>query len=149
MKNIHPTALIHKNSEIDTDVEIGPYVVIEEQVKIGTGTIIRSHAVIRKHTTLGKNNFIDSFTTLGGNPQDLKFDENTISYLEIGDNNTFREGVTISRATGDGEKTFVGNNTLWMANSHAGHNSIIYDNVILVNTETTWSLLAERSHYPG
>ena len=133
MTNIHSSAIIHKDVDLADNVEIGPFAVIEEQVKIGAGTIIRPHTVIRKYTTLGNNNIVDSFSTLGGNPQDLKFDENTISYLEIGNNNTFREGVTISRATGEGEKTIVGDNTLWMANSHAGHNSIIHDNVIFVN----------------
>ncbi len=133
MTNIHPSAVIHKDADLADDIKIGAYAVIEDHVKIGAGTIIRSHAVIRRYTTLGSNNFVDSFSTLGGNPQDLKFDENTISYLEIGNNNTFREGVTVSRATGEGEKTIVGNNTFWMANSHAGHNSIIHDNVIFVN----------------
>jgi UDP-N-acetylglucosamine acyltransferase len=130
---IHPTAVVHKNAQIAENIEIGPYAVIEDKVQIGADTIIRPHAIVRQYTTLGKNNFVDSFAVLGGNPQDLKFEESTVSYLEIGDNNTFREGVTISRATGEGNKTVVGNNTLWMANSHAGHNATIHDNVIFVN----------------
>jgi UDP-N-acetylglucosamine acyltransferase len=131
---IHPTAIVHKNAEIASDVEIGAFSIIEEDVKIGNGTIIRPHAIVRRYTKLGDNNYIDSFAVLGGLPQDLKFKESTISYLEIGNNNTFREGVTVSRATGDSEKTIVGNHTLWMANAHAGHNSIIHDHVILVNS---------------
>jgi UDP-N-acetylglucosamine acyltransferase len=133
MAKIHPTADVHPEAKIADDVEIGANAVIEENVKIGEGCIIRPQAIIRKYTFLGVNNYVDSFAVLGGEPQDLKFDKKTVSYLEIGDNNIFREGVTISRATGDGEKTIVGNNTLWMSNSHAGHNSIIHDNVIFVN----------------
>jgi len=133
MAKIHPTAEVQSTAEVENDVEIGAFAVIEENVKIGSGCVIRPHAILRRYTTLGSNNFIDSFAVLGGDPQDLKFDPKTVSHLEIGNNNTFREGTTISRATGVGEKTIVGNNTLWMANSHAGHNSIIHDNVILVN----------------
>ena len=133
MQKIHPTADIHPNAQIADDIEIGANAIIEDKVRIGSGCIIRPQDIIRKYTSLGVQNYVDSFVVLGGEPQDLKFDKSTVSYLEIGDNNTFREGVTLSRATGDNEKTIVGNNTLWMSNSHAGHNSIIHDNVILVN----------------
>jgi UDP-N-acetylglucosamine acyltransferase len=133
MAKIHPTADVHPSSELADDIEIGAFAIIEEDVHIGPGSVIRPQAILRRYTTMGSNNYVDSFAVLGGEPQDLKFDVNTVSHLEIGDNNTFREGTTISRATGNGEKTLVGNNTLWMANSHAGHNSIIHDNVILVN----------------
>lgn len=133
MQNINPTAEVHPSAKLANDVEVGAFAVIEDTVQIGSGCVIRPHAIIRQYTTMGSNNYVDSFVVLGGEPQDLKFDRNTISYLEIGDNNTFREGATISRATGEGKKTVVGNNTLWMSNSHAGHNSIIHDNVILVN----------------
>jgi len=134
MSKIDPTAHVHPNAEIAGDVEIGANSVIEDDVHIGPGCVIRPHAIVRRFTSMGANNLVDSFVVLGSEPQDLKFDVKTISYLEIGNNNTFREGTTVSRATGEGEKTIVGNNTLWMANSHAGHNSIIHDNVILVNS---------------
>jgi len=133
MANIHPTADVKSTAELNDDVEIGSFAVIEDDVCIGPGCIIRPHAIVRRYTRMGSNNYVDSFSVLGGDPQDLKFDTNTVSYLDIGNNNTFREGTTISRATGTNEKTVVGNNTLWMVNSHAGHNSIIHDNVILVN----------------
>ncbi len=133
MAKIHPTADLYPTAELSDDVEIGAYAIIEDDVRIGSGSVIRPHAIIRRYTKMGSNNYVDSFAVLGAEPQDLKFDADTVSYLEIGNNNTFREGTTISRATGTGEKTVVGNNTLWMANSHAGHNSIIHDNVILVN----------------
>ena len=133
MTKIHPTAQVHSDAKIADDVEIGAQAIIEDDVQIGSGTIIRPQAIVRQYTRMGSNNYVDSFAVLGGEPQDLKFDKKTVSYLEIGDNNTFREGVTVSRATGDGEKTIVGHNTLWMSNSHAGHNSVIHDNVILVN----------------
>lgn len=133
MAKIHPTADVHSTAELADDVIIGAYAIIEDNVRIGPGSVIRPHAVVRKYTSMGSENYVDSFAVLGGEPQDVKFDTKTVSYLEIGDNNTFREGTTISRATGEGKKTVVGNNTIWLANSHAGHNSVIHDNVIMVN----------------
>jgi UDP-N-acetylglucosamine acyltransferase len=134
MSKIHDTAIVHPSAVLAEDVEIGAFAIVEADVRIGPGTVIRAHAIIRRYTTLGSDNYVDSFAVLGGNPQDLKFDPETVSYLEVGDNNTFREGVTVSRATGSGEKTIVGNHTFWMTNAHAGHNSIIKDHVILVNS---------------
>ncbi|MCP4668472.1 MAG: acyl-ACP--UDP-N-acetylglucosamine O-acyltransferase [Deltaproteobacteria bacterium] len=133
MTRIHPTAIVDPTAKLSEGVELGAYAVVEADVEIGAGTVIRPHAVIRRYTTMGAGNFVDSFVSLGGDPQDFKFDAATISCLRIGDNNTFREGVTISRATGQGQVTTVGNHTYWMANSHAGHNCTIHDDAVLVN----------------
>jgi UDP-N-acetylglucosamine acyltransferase len=133
MSKIHPTATIDPSAELGDGVEVGAYVVVEGKVKVGKGTILRPHCVIRRYTKMGAGNYVDSFACLGGEPQDLKFDPDTVSYLCIGDQNIFREGVTISRATGDEAETKVGNNTYWMVNSHAGHNAEIQDGVILTN----------------
>ena len=133
MPKIHPTAVVDPGAEIGEDVEIGAFAVVEGDVSIGQGTVLRPHAVVRKYTTLGKGNLVDSFAVLGGHPQDYKFDPDRVSYLKIGDGNTFREGVTISRATTENQATIVENNTFWFANSHAGHDCHIHDNVILVN----------------
>jgi UDP-N-acetylglucosamine acyltransferase len=133
MSIIHPNAQVHVSADIANDVEVGAFALIDQDVTVGSGSFIRPHAIIRRYTRMGSNNYVDSFAVLGSEPQDLKFDSNTVSYLEIGNDNTFREGVTISRATGDGEKTIVGNHTFWMSNSHAGHNAVINDHVIFVN----------------
>jgi UDP-N-acetylglucosamine acyltransferase len=133
MAQIHPTAVIDPSATLAEDVEVGPFAVVEADVEIGRGTVLRPHSVVRRYTTLGAGNLVDSFAVLGGLPQDLKFDEKQVSYLRIGDGNIFREGVTISRATGEGESTVVGNNTYWFTNSHAGHNTEVCDEAILVN----------------
>jgi UDP-N-acetylglucosamine acyltransferase len=133
MPNIHPTAIVCPKAELAADVEIGPYCVIESDVRIGPGCRLAEHVIIRRFTTLGANDIVDAFTVLGGLPQDLKFSPSAVSYLRIGDGNVFREGVTISRATKEGGATIVGNNTYWMAGSHAGHDSTVCDGVILVN----------------
>jgi UDP-N-acetylglucosamine acyltransferase len=133
MAKIHPTAIVDKRAKLADDVEIGPGSVVEADVKIGPGTVLRQNVIVRRYTTLGANNIVDAFTVLGGEPQDLKFDPNTVSYLRIGDGNVFREHVTISRATGEGNATVVGNKTYWMVGSHAGHNATVHDEAILVN----------------
>ena len=104
MNRIHPTADVQPTAMIADDVEIGAYAIIEDDVVIGAGSVIRPHAVVRRYTRMGCGNFVDSHAVLGGDPQDLKYDPNTVSCLEIGDNNIFREGATISRATGNGQK---------------------------------------------
>jgi UDP-N-acetylglucosamine acyltransferase len=133
MPKIHPTAIVDPSARLADDVEIGPSCIVEDDVQIGPGSVLRSHAIIRKHVTMGKGNLVDPFTVLGGEPQDLKFNPQTVSFLRIGDDNVFREGVTISRATGEGLSTVVGSRTYWMTGSHAGHNATIEDEVILIN----------------
>ena len=133
MAKIHPTAIIDPSAKLADDVVVGPYVVVEGDVQIGPGCVLKSHAMIRRYVSMGSGNLVDSHAVLGGEPQDLKFDPNTVSYLKIGDNNIFREGVTISRATGEGKATVVGSRCYWMTGAHAGHNAIVEDDCILVN----------------
>ncbi len=133
MPKIHPTAIVHPTAVFADDVEIGAYSIVEADVVIGPGTALRDHAILRRYTTIGQNNIVDSHAVLGGVPQDFKFNPQTVSYLHVGDNNVFREGVTISRATGEGEATIVGNRTYWMTAAHAGHDAVIEDDAILVN----------------
>jgi UDP-N-acetylglucosamine acyltransferase len=133
MPKIHPTAFVHPAAVLSDDVEVGAYSIVEADVVIGPGTLLHDHAILRRYTTLGQNNIVDSYAVLGGLPQDFKFNPQTVSYLRVGDNNVFREGVTISRATGEGKATLVGNRTYWMTAAHAGHDSVIEDDTILVN----------------
>lgn len=133
MPNIHPTALVDDAAVIADDVTIGPYCVIEADTEIGPGCRLAAHAIIRRHTSLGERNDVDSFCVLGGLPQDLKFDPDTVTHLRIGNGNRFREGVTISRGSKAGGATTVGDDGYWMANSHAGHDATIGDHVILAN----------------
>jgi len=133
MSRIHPTAVVDPSAVLADDVEIGPWCVVERDVTLGPGCVLRPHAVVRQYTTMGQNNFVDSFTTIGGWPQDFKFDPHTVSHVRIGDDNVFREGCTISRATMPGGATVIGSHTYWMTGAHAGHDSRVDDNVVLVN----------------
>ena len=130
---IHASAIIDKSAKLDNDVSIGPYSVIGADVEIKSGSIIGSHALIEGPTSIGKQNKIFSFATIGGDPQDKKYDGEK-TYLEIGDNNIFREGVTVNRGTvQENSKTIIGSRNLFMAYVHVAHDCIIEDDVVMVN----------------
>lgn len=130
---IHSTAIIHENAIIGKNVEIGAYSIIGDLVTIGEGTKIEPHVVISGPTTIGKNNHFFQFGSIGAAPQDKKYvDEPTT--LVIGDNNTFRENVTINRGTvQDRGETFIGNENWIMAGVHIAHDCVIGDNTIFAN----------------
>ncbi|MEP6926297.1 MAG: acyl-ACP--UDP-N-acetylglucosamine O-acyltransferase [Ginsengibacter sp.] len=126
LAEIHPAAQIGKNVKID------PFAVVQEGVMIGEGTHIMSHAVIMKNTILGSFCNIFPGAVIGAIPQDLKFDGEE-TFVEIGDNTTIREFVTVNRGTKDKWKTVVGSNCLLMAYCHIAHDCILGDNVIIAN----------------
>ncbi len=130
---ISPLAHIHPAAHIGDNVTIEPFVMVEEGAQIGEGTHIKSHAVIMKNTIVGKSCHIFPGAVLGAIPQDLKFDgEETI--VQIGDNTTIRECVTVNRGTKDKWKTVVGSNCLLMAYCHIAHDCILGDHVIIANS---------------
>jgi UDP-N-acetylglucosamine acyltransferase len=129
---ISPLAHIGTAATIGKNVKIDPFAVIHDDVIIGEGTHIMSNAVIMSGTTIGKNCSVFPGAVIGAIPQDLKFvGEKTT--VEIGDNTTIRECVTISRGTKDRWKTAVGTNCLIMAYAHIAHDCILGNNVILAN----------------
>jgi UDP-N-acetylglucosamine acyltransferase len=133
---IHPSAIISPKAKIGANVEIGPFCLIGDDVKIGDNTILKSHVVIEGDTVIGKNNVIFPFATIGVFPQDLKF-KGEKSRVEIGDNNTIREHVTIHLGTQDGAMTTkVGSNCLLMVGVHIAHDCVVGNNVILANNAT-------------
>jgi UDP-N-acetylglucosamine acyltransferase len=132
---IHPTAVVHPKAELGIGCQVGPYCVVGEHVAIGANCLLHSHIVIDGHTTLGKDNQIFPFASIGLQTQDLKW-KGGLTRTEIGDNNTFREYVTIHSATGDGEVTKVGSNNHILAYSHIAHNVILGSGVIMSNVAT-------------
>lgn len=132
---IHPAAVVHPDAVINSDVEIGPYAVIEDNVFIGRGSIISAGAHIAWGTRLGEEVKVFSYAVMGTVPQDLKFggEETT---LEIGDRTVIREFVTMNRGTSVHGKTVVGLDCFFMAYSHVAHDCIIGNNCILANSAT-------------
>jgi UDP-N-acetylglucosamine acyltransferase len=106
--------------------------VIGEKVIVGAETVIGAHVVLDGWTEIGERNQIFPGAVIGTEPQDLKYD-GSLSLVKIGDRNRIREYVTVNRATGAGEATIIGSDTLLMAYVHVGHNCIIEDQVIIAN----------------
>lgn len=130
---ISPLAYVNPGAELGEDVEIGPFCVIGPHVRIGEGTRLDSHVTIVGHTTIGRRNRFFPGAVIGGEPQDLGY-RDAITYVEIGDDNCFREGVTVNRgAEKEDHTTRIGNHNLLMANSHVAHNCHIFNHAILVN----------------
>jgi len=127
---IHPTAVVSADADIHPTAIVGPYAVIEGPVRIGAGTRIGAHAVVRGQTELGERNVVDSGAVLGGEPQDLAYAGGT-TFLRIGDDNVFREHVTIHRGTLDGSATVVGDGNYFMQSSHVAHNCRIGNRTIV------------------
>lgn len=134
--SIHPTAIVAKGARIPASCTVGPYCTIGADVVLGEGCELVSHVVLDGHTTFGSGNRIFSFACIGIAPQDLKY-AGEPTQVVIGDDNSIREYVTISRGTdGGGGVTRVGDGCLIMAYTHIGHDSTIGNGVILANSAT-------------
>src|SRR5438876_10336072 len=129
---IHPTAIIHPATQLDSTVEVGPYAIIDEHVVLGAGCRIGPHAHLTGHTTIGTNNSFHAGCVIGDAPQDLKY-RGGPTRLRIGDNNVFREHVTVHRSNHENEETFIGSHNFLMAHCHVGHNARVASHVIVAN----------------
>ena len=133
MKEIHPTAIIEDGAEIGADVEIGPYCLIGSGVKIGDGCQLKSHVILDGQTTIGSENIFHPTAYIGGEPQDLKYNQEK-TLVTIGSKNTFREGVSVHRGTaGGGGETVIGDDNLLMGYVHVAHDCHIGNHNILAN----------------
>ena len=130
---IHPTAIISPTAELASDVEAGPYAVIEDGVRIGPGCRIEAHAQVLRGVTMGARNTVDRGAVIGGNPQSLSFDVSLPSRVRIGDDNVFREYVTVHRSAAENSETVIGHHNFLMAGCHIGHDSVLGDHNVLAN----------------
>jgi UDP-N-acetylglucosamine acyltransferase len=130
---IHPSAVISDEAELADDVEVGPYVVLEGRVRIGRGCVLKPMAHLVGPLTMGQGNQVFTGAVLGEAPQHLHYAGEPTS-LEIGDCNTFREHVTVSRGTAASGKTRIGSHNYFMASSHVGHDCVVGDRCILANS---------------
>jgi UDP-N-acetylglucosamine acyltransferase len=130
---IHSSAVIDQRAQLEPDVEIGPNVVIEGPVSIGARTKIQAGAIIVGQVKIGSGNTIGYGSVVGGYPQDLSYQPDSPSGVEIGNDNVLREYCTIHRGTKPNTVTMIGNQCLLMVGAHLGHNSRVGDQVILAN----------------
>jgi UDP-N-acetylglucosamine acyltransferase len=130
---IDKTAIINQNAKVHSSVKIGPFTVIGPNVEIDENVVIHSHVNISGNTKIGKGNVFYPFASIGNDPQDLKYNGEDTSLI-IGDNNKFREYVTVNPGTiGGGGITKIGNNCLFMISSHVAHDCNVGNNVIIAN----------------
>ena len=130
---IHKTALVDSNAKLAPSVKVGPYSVIGPNVEIGDNVTIDSHVNISGFTKIGDGNKIYPFASIGNDPQDLKYNGEKTN-LVIGNNNKFREYVTVNPGTeGGGGLTKIGDNCLFMISSHIAHDCVVGSNVIIAN----------------
>jgi UDP-N-acetylglucosamine acyltransferase len=129
---IHTTASVHPEAQINNEVSIGAFTVIDKNVKIDKGTCISSHVLITGYTTIGKCCRIHTGTIIGDIPQITGYKEEE-SYVVIGDNNIIRENVTIHRGWHKGNVTKIGNNNFIMVGAHIAHDCQVGDNVTISN----------------
>lgn len=130
---IDSRAIVDPSARLAEDVKVGPWTIIGPNVEIGAGTTIAAHCVIQGPTKIGRNNHIYQFCSIGELPQDKKFSGEK-TFLEIGDNNYFREYCTVHRGTEHGGGiTRIGNDNFFMAYVHVAHDCIVGNNTNFIN----------------
>ena len=131
--SIHATAIVEKGAELGHNVEVGPYAFVGKNVTLGDETKIYPHGIVAGKTQLGQRSKVWPFATIGATPQDLKY-KGENSKLICGNDNKFREYCNISTGTAEGGfETKIGDNNLFMVNTHVAHDCMIGDSCILAN----------------
>jgi len=134
MVRVHPSAVVHQDTQLADGVVIRPNCVIDSGVSIGADTVLDANVVIGRDVKVGRNNHFFANCAIGGQPQILDLDADAkIGGLQIGDNNTIREQVTIHPSIYPGEFTRIGNDNLVMIGVHIGHDCVVEDKTIMSN----------------
>jgi len=132
MNTIHPTAIVCPGARIGADCVIGPYCVVGEHVVLGDRCHLHSHVVVDGHTVLGRENQLFPFAAIGLKSQNLKC-KDEVTRTEVGDENTFREHVTVHSATHDGTATVIGSHNFLMASVHVAHDCQVGSHITMAN----------------
>ena len=129
---IHPTAIIHPSAKLGANVRIGAYAVIDADVELGADCVVGPHVYLTGVTKIGSGNKFHAGCVIGDAPQDLKYQDEP-TRVNIGNNNVFREHVTVHRSNKMAEATVIGSNNLLMASAHVAHNCVLGNHIILAN----------------
>jgi len=132
---IHPTAMVDPGAEIGTGTVVGPYCIIGANVVLGANCWLQHHVTLSGPMRAGTGNKLYAYCSIGQQTQDLKY-QGEPTYLEIGDENTFREFVTVNRSTSSDGKTRIGSRGNFLAYSHIGHDCQVGDSVVFSNNGT-------------
>lgn len=142
---IHSTAVIHPKAVIGDGVFVGPYCVIGEGVEIGEGSWLQNHVTMCGPSKIGRGNRFHAFTSIGQQTQDLKY-AGEPTYLEVGDENVFREFCTVNRGTLPGTRTVVGSHNHFLSYCHIAHDCVVGDHVIFSNNGTLAGHVVVEDH---
>jgi UDP-N-acetylglucosamine acyltransferase len=132
---IHPTAIVDPKAELGAETIVGPYSIVGSEVVLGQGCWLQHHVTLCGPLRAGAKNKFYAYCSIGQQTQDLKY-AGEPTYLEIGDENTFREFCTVNRSTKADGKTRVGNRGNFLAYSHIGHDCTVGDSVVFSNNGT-------------
>ncbi|HZR79369.1 MAG TPA: acyl-ACP--UDP-N-acetylglucosamine O-acyltransferase [Chthoniobacterales bacterium] len=132
---IHSTAIVDAKAELGSGTVVGPYCVIGPEVVLGDNSWLQHHVTLQGPMRAGTRNKFYAYCSIGQQTQDLKY-AGEPTYLEIGDENTFREFVTVNRSTGASGKTTVGSRGNFLAYSHIGHDCTVGNEVVFSNNGT-------------
>lgn len=127
---IHPSAIVSPLAKLGNNVRIGPFCVIGANVELGDDCVLHSHVVLEGHAKFGRGNEFFPFSAIGGKTQDLKY-QGEPTYLEVGDQNVFREGVTVHRGTHESLPTRIGSHNLFLIYAHVAHDCQLGDHIIM------------------
>jgi len=130
---IHPSALVDASAELGADVEIGPWAMVGPRCTVGDGSVIAARATLERNVRVGQRVRVGTGSILGGDPQDLKY-RGEETWVDIGDDTTIREYVTVNRGTAHSITTTVGRNAFLMTYVHIAHDCHVGDNVIISNS---------------
>ncbi len=134
MTQIHPSAVVNKNCCLCDDVVVGPNCIVHSGVQIDSGTVLEANVVIGPNVKIGRNNRFHPNSVAGGLPQVKGVDNETkLGGLEIGNDNIFREQVTIHPSMYEGEVTKIGDNNFLMIGVHIGHDCLLEDEIVMSN----------------
>ena len=131
MNHIHSTAIVSESAKLGDNITVEAYAIIHDSVVIGDDCHIESHAVTKPYVTMGKKNRVCSHAILGGVAQDISADTSKETWVNIGNNNLFRESSTVHRATSADKPTTIGSRCCFMVNSHVGHDCQVGNDVLL------------------
>lgn len=132
---IHPTAIVDPAAQLGAGTVVGPYCIVAAEVSLGENCWLQHHVTLAGPLQAGRGNRFFAYCSIGQQTQDLKY-EGEPTYLEIGDDNCFREFCTVNRSTGANGKTRVGSRGNFLAYSHIGHDCAVGDAVIFSNNGT-------------
>ncbi|HLK04405.1 MAG TPA: acyl-ACP--UDP-N-acetylglucosamine O-acyltransferase [Candidatus Acidoferrum sp.] len=145
-QEIHGQAIVSPEAKLGEGVSVGAFAVIGPHVMLGDGCIVHSHSVIQGPSKFGAKNIFHPFSAVGVDPQDLTF-HGERTELVVGDENVFRESVTVSRGTKKGGGTTkIGSNNLFMAYTHIGHDTVVGSNTIFANAATVAGHVVIEDH---